>query len=149
ALPVATGFEIVAQAPVELRLVPGTVEDAAWQADDFGLAVAGDPRGRRIHRDEVQREVAHRDRLAHAAQHLRGDAAVALGVADRGDVTGGAGDAQRVAVAVARNDLATRPHPDPGAAGGAYTVLGLEVAGLADDVPLQGPLQAWKVFRMH
>ena len=64
------------------------------------------------------------------AQHFAGDAALALGAADRGDVARGAGDAQRVAVGVARDDLAARAHPDPLAAGVADAVLGIVELGL-------------------
>src|SRR5690606_39792503 len=146
--PVAGALEHVAHAPVELGAVLAGIQQPTVLADHLLLAVAGDAGERRIDRDEAEVQVDHRHRLAHAAQHLDGDAPFALGTADGGDVAGGAGHPQRAAVGVALDHLAAAAYPDPFAAGVADAVLGLEHVAVADDVFLQQLLHPRQVFRV-
>src|SRR5690606_7218339 len=111
--PAAVAAQLVADLRVVRGGVLGAVEQAGVAAGDLDLAVAGHARERGIDRDEVELGVQHAHRLGHAAQHFRGDPALALGGAAVGDVARGAGQAPHLAGVVALDAAPARQDPGP------------------------------------
>src|SRR5690606_39544513 len=99
----------------EARVVPAAVEHVGRLADHLGLLVAGHPGKRRVHRHDAERGIEHGHRLGHAAQHLAGDPALALGAAADADVAGSAGHPQRATGLVAVDHAPTGADPGPAA----------------------------------
>ena len=110
ALPHLAGPRRVVDDPLADALIEGAVVLVAVQQGDV-LAqyvvgvVAADAGERGVDRGETEIGADHHHRLRHVAHHLAGDAALALLLADRGDVAGGAGDA---------GDGRRRPRPPRG-----------------------------------
>ena len=148
AAPVAVARQFLAHRQVVLGRVLRAVEERGRAVGDFLLAPAGDLLERRVDGEEAVLEVAHGDRLAHAADHFLGDAAVVLDRARAGDVARGAAHAQRPAFLVALDDLAARERPHPLAVAVAQAVLGFEGVGFAPDVLLQARAHRGEVVRV-
>src|SRR6185437_10169044 len=130
AAPVAGFREHLAQLVVAGRGVAAAVEDRRVAAQYLVLGVAGHAGERGIDRHETEVEVGHCHRLAHVADDLHGDAAVAVRGAQCADVAFGAAYAQRLAFRVALDDAAARNHPGPFAIAVAHAVLDFEVFGM-------------------
>src|SRR5690606_24904275 len=124
AVPAALAPDLLADVGVEGGVVLAAVVDVGVAADDVLFVIAGHAQEGGVDRDEVEVAVDHRDRLVHAAQHLAGDAQLAVGRAGAGDVERGAGDALDAALGVARHRTAARAHPHPFAARLGHPQLG-------------------------
>ena len=149
AAPEALAHDRIAQVLVVLGGMLCAVEQGHGTPDDLVFLPAGDAGEGRVHRNELEVEIADRDRLAHAADHFLDDAALALGFARCGDVARGAANAQRSALLVALDDLAARQHPDPFVLADAHALLGFEQGHLVADVVVETLGDGALVVRVH
>src|SRR5581483_11335839 len=134
---------------IDFRRVLAAIQPRGVAAQHFLLRIARHAGECRVDRNELEVQIGDGDRLAHAADHLGRDAAVALGRAQRADIARGAADAQRTPGIIAFDDLAARDHPQPLAARVQQAVLGFEMIAVADDVFCQRLLYAFEILRMH
>ena len=149
AVPVAAGEERLAhRVVVFLRMLRG-IEDGRRPHQHVGFLITEHAREGAIDGDEIEVEIGHADRLAHAVDHFRCDAALAFGQTRRRDVARGAAHAQRLAVFVAFDHFSARQHPDPVVLAIAHAMFDLEKFRCAEDVLVDAAFDERQIFRMH